>query len=117
MQSTSLDTMEKVISIYGGTEWRKIEGMFLLGASAKYPIDSTGGEATHKLTVTEMPAHAHFATVDTSFHPAPGGTNNNAWAINASSQSPNNGITSTGGGAAHNNMPPYKTVYIWERTA
>ena len=24
---------------------------------------------------------------------------------------------STGGGAAHNNMPPYKAVYIWERTA
>ena len=26
-------------------------------------------------------------------------------------------LTSNGGNQAHNNMPPYKTVYIWERTA
>jgi microcystin-dependent protein len=24
---------------------------------------------------------------------------------------------STGGGAAHNNMPPFLTAYFWERTA
>lgn len=24
---------------------------------------------------------------------------------------------SSGGGAAHNNMPPYQTVYVWQRTA
>ena len=26
-------------------------------------------------------------------------------------------ITTTGGDAAHNNMPPYLSVYMWARTA
>ncbi len=44
--------------IFGGT-WEAIEGRFLLGASEKYTAGSEGGEATHKLTVGELPWHNH----------------------------------------------------------
>lgn len=44
--------------LFGGT-WEPIEGRFLLAASSDYEVGSTGGEATHKLTVAEMPSHTH----------------------------------------------------------
>lgn len=59
IQSTTLDTEAKVIAIYGGTKWTKIEGRFLLGASSAYKVNSTGGAATHNISVREMPSHAH----------------------------------------------------------
>lgn len=44
---------------WGGT-WKKIaDGRCLIGASDAYPLGSTGGEATHKLTTAEMPSHNH----------------------------------------------------------
>ena len=113
VQSTTLDTEAKVIAIYGGTKWTKIEGRFLLGASSSYKINTTGGEATHKLTVAEMPAHSHTTYCGGSprFAVQPVASGSQGWnAANANS-------SSTGGGAAHNNMPPYKAVYIWERKA
>ena len=59
IQTTTLDTEAKVKAIYGGIKWTKIEGRFLLGASSAYKVNSIGGEATHKLTVNEMPSHTH----------------------------------------------------------
>ena len=112
IHSTTLDTMAKVIAIYGGTKWVKIEGRFLLGHSSSYAINSTGGEATHTLTINEMPSHNH--TIDVS---ASTGNYGNMPLGGAMKGSVNDNISSVGGGKAHNNMPPYKTVYIWERTA
>lgn len=121
IHSTTLDTMEKVINIYGGSGWIKIEGMFLLGQSDKYAIGSTGGEATHTLTVQEMPKHNHNSIIyESKGTPA---DQNYAFATLANWWNEaygNHGrlleITENGGSKAHNNMPPYKTVYIWERT-
>ena len=112
VQSTTLDTEAKVIAIYGGTKWTKIEGRFLLGASSSYKINTIGGEASHKLTVNEMPAHRHttYCGGKPGFAVQPVSNGAQGWnAANANS-------SSTGGNAAHNNMPPYKVVYIWERT-
>lgn len=36
-----------------------LRGKFIIGASEDYAIGSTGGEATHTLTIEELPAHAH----------------------------------------------------------
>lgn len=42
----------------GGT-WEQIQDRFLLCAGSTYSGGSTGGEATHKLSVAETPAHTH----------------------------------------------------------
>ena len=100
--------------IFGG-EWEQIQDVFLLGCGSLYEIGSKGGEATHKLTINEMPSHNHGA-VSTS------GSKNTSIALYPFSmiqQNYNlidgNVIRPTGGNQAHNNMPPFLAVYIWKR--
>ena len=120
IHTTTLDTEDKVKAIYGGTSWSKIEGKFLLGQSSSYAINSTGGEATHKLTVNEMPSHNHAGKISSkgaylAFYND--GTAGDRGTASYNSTGDTFSLTSNGGNKAHNNMPPYKTVYIWERTA
>ena len=43
----------------GGT-WEALDdGRVLIGAGSAHPAGETGGEETHKLIISEMPAHAH----------------------------------------------------------
>lgn len=100
--------------IFGG-EWEQIQDVFLLGCGSLYENGSKGGEATHKLTINEMPSHNHGA-VSTS------GSKNTSIALYPFSmiqQNYNlidgNVIRPTGGNQAHNNMPPFLAVYIWKR--
>ena len=128
VQSTTLDTEAKVIAIYGGTSWSKIEGRFLLGASSSYAANSTGGEAAHMLTINEMPSHNHASSTKKGAIPNwdnEKDSNGSCYGLQAGSLSYQSSYaydintTSTsyaGGNQAHNNMPPYKAVYIWERT-
>lgn len=106
----------------GGT-WERIQDRFLLSAGSAYAAGTTGGAATHTLTVEQMPAHNHkFAWADNS---ATADTNKITLASSAAASTSSqkwrttNGdlILETGGGGAHNNMPPYLAVYIWKRTA
>lgn len=59
IHSTTLDTEEKVKSIYGGTHWSLIEGRVLLGSSSTHDVNSTGGSETNTLSIDNLPAHAH----------------------------------------------------------
>lgn len=115
-------------SIFGGT-WEQIKDRFLLGAGTSYKAGKTGGAATHKLTESEMPSHYHalnqqvtsgstttLGVWDTYFK-------SNYQVLDQTYQE-NQGVKaivygtgSVGGNAAHNNMPPYLTVYIWKRVA
>ena len=105
-------------SLFGGT-WESISGRFLLGADNTYTAGSTGGEATHKLTIDEMPSHRH--AINASYSSAGSsssdggkilsGDDNNGWLWDFTSTS------WTGGSAAHNNMPPYLAVYMWKRVS
>lgn len=117
--------------LFGGT-WKKIRNMFLLGASSIYPAGSTGGEATHTLTVSEMPSHnGHLsAGIDGD---VPHEKGNYKGFLNSSTMTAYGNIgrgwnvhqgnemhpasEAVGGGQSHNNMPPYLAVYIWKRTA
>ena len=112
-------------TLFGGT-WTEIKGYFLYANHGT----GTGGENTHKLTVNEIPSHNHAhdsskrsgfsgilalsgsAAGSTSFWKSVvnGGTAN-MWISTCTN------VGTTGGGAAHENMPKYQTVYAWRRTA
>ena len=104
-------------TLFGGT-WERLKDRFLLAAGDKYSAGATGGEATHTLTKDELPSHNHYAAVS-------GGTDSygqnrtaiSSFAIKTQGYSDSSTIFATGGGTAHNNMPPYLAVYMWERTA
>lgn len=94
-----------------------LRNRFVVGAGNSYAVGATGGEATHVLTVNEMPSHTHTATTKFS---------NNSTIYNSNfdyKSRMDKGITfssnslgkltldttntNTGGGQAHENRPPY----------
>ncbi len=95
--------------LFGG-EWERIEGRFLLAANGTYKAGSIGGEATHKLTVAEMPSHSHGGVMTWS------GSGNIKFALSNLPNVYNSGTSGyAGSSTAHNNMPPYLVVYVWQR--
>lgn len=107
--------------LFGGT-WEQIKDRFLLASGNTYSAGATGGEATHTLTIDEMPAHYHkWPTQETNPTYAEQWWD---WAWRASSvqqqdtpDSVPGGTKEVGGNQPHNNMPPYLAVYVWKRTA
>ena len=104
-----------------GTKWQKLEGVFLLAASASHAVGETGGEERHKLTREEMPNHGHVMAGATTT--APNGSDFGAWyGISDGSTGSTGGryyevsVKGAGGDGAHNNMPPYAVRIYWERT-
>lgn len=103
-------------TLFGGT-WEQIKDTFLLSAGDTYSAGATGGEASHTLTVSEMPSHNHNITIRAgagaaNYYSAPPSASQGGEAVTRT-----NVIQETGGGTAHNNMPPYMAVYMWKRTA
>ena len=104
-----------------------------------YNAGSTGGEATHQLTVGEIPSHNHTGSINTAGEHThsltlkalwgDGNGSGNGWAgdtrdggsrTNTFSTVGNHThtvtINSTGSGQPHNNLQPYISVYMWKRT-
>jgi len=103
-------------------------------------VQATGGARTHTLTTAEMPSHNHPFTnstgrigyfwgqrfesngalsfADTVLSSLSGGSPGNSIAL-CDFNLANGGfaINNSGSGAAHNNLPPYITVYMWRRTS
>lgn len=107
---------------YGGV-WELFgQGRTLIGVNPNdgdfNSPNKTGGEKYHTLTVGEMPSHSHYCDFKSSknwnsgnmygaYFPAVGTPL--SWS-DAGSQ-----IQNTGGNQAHNNIPPYITVYFYRR--
>ena len=103
-------------SFMGGS-WERIQDVFLLCAGTTYAAGSTGGAANVTLTTDQMPSHSHGELV-TASSPTGGwysrvvadvGQNDPTVEIRQTAQ--------TGGGQAHNNMPPYIGCNIWRKIA
>lgn len=154
IMSTTLNNMEDVIAIYGGTTWIRHEGYFLRGATSDVTPNSAssdGGSDTHnhggktgdvKLTAAQSGVGSHHhGTGDSSYkywtvltggasQETIGSISGTGYKIQQVSSNYNYGTraatndVSAGASAAHNhtisstsNVPLYKNVYIWERTA
>ena len=82
------------------------------GESWSAGVKTKGGQDYHQLTVSEMPSHTHRGMYSSGTGTSAGmaGVSTNNWYANGYNEN-------TGGDGAHNNMPPYYAVYMWERTA
>lgn len=131
-------------TLFGFGTWEAMPAGRVLLAQGKsswgttYNAGSTGGEATHKLTVGEMPSHNHTGSTNTTgnhSHNTPttgtydgdgkgydsgGGNNPNytqCFTSEAGSHSHTITIQNTGSSQSHNNMQPYIVCYIWKRVS
>ena len=114
-------------SLFGGT-WEQLKDRLLLGAGDSYTAGSTGGKSTHTLTLDEIPSHGHalyakltwgddrtlpswtpYLTTGSITDAGSSGETGKFYEYGA--------IINSGGGAAHNNMPPYLAVYMWKRVS
>lgn len=105
---------------WGGTWVKEVAGQVHVSAGTGYTVSgannntSDGGETTHTLTINEMPSHSHYAYL--AGGSVASGTGRLSWEVNTA-QKYGASIDYTGGGQAHNNMPPYVVVNRWHRTA
>ena len=121
-----------------GTTWDQVsQGRFLVGVgtgtdSVGVPKtftvgNTTDGEYTHTLVISEMPNHTHSLAVDgEQFYITNDGNTSGPTTFGRSrAQGPsdsNDGryctqLPFTGGGLPHNNIPPGFGLYVWQRTA
>ena len=109
--------------LFGGV-WERLvdpetgEGVFLFSAPEGDELGQFGGDAEVVLTVEQIPSHNHgfldFWSVGSGNHGAAVAVNGDGSGL-GSKANDRSFTTDTGGGTAHNNMPPYVKVAIWRR--
>jgi len=107
-------------TLFGIGTWTAIAGKVIVGIDGTQTefdtLNETGGAKTVTLDATMIPSHSHDLEVMT----AESGGTARTWGWSASSRTvgmTSGRIGSTGGGLAHENMPPYICKFCWERTA
>lgn len=129
-ESPELDTVEKMNAYFGGT-WEAIIDKFIYAFSV---AGQEGGEASHTLTIEEMPNHNHRVLTKTSgysgnatnlrngssgygYGTAVAGLEQNASTAYVNDNGTDWYLQGTGGSQPHNNMPPYRTAFVYKRTS
>ena len=126
-------------TILGFGTWERVKGKVLVGLDEDdtnfNTIGKTGGESTHKLTTTEIPAHSHnicergMSTrgIGRASGVWPEGDQNTFLSVYRYGKgetyvNPTDSdafmALNTGGNGSHNNLQPYEVIgYMWRRTA
>lgn len=103
-----------------GVKTPNLTGLFIVGAGGGgYALGSTGGEAAHKLSAGEMPAHSHYYAGDDQIESRDSRCTRMAgWmskGYDAKSELSGNAkiyyTSETGGNQAHENRPPFYAAY------
>lgn len=102
-------------TLFGGT-WERIKDRFLLAAGDTYAAGKTGGEAEVTLTAGEIP-EIKMSYQYTGQSTVIGTDAIRLYDLNGQPNQYTGPQSSNCGGKAHNNMPPYLAVYVWQRTA
>jgi hypothetical protein len=99
----------------GNNSTPDLRNRFIVGAGDTYAVADTGGEDEHTLTVAEMPAHTHNYEKyprDGDECPDNGGPHD----IIGDKSGTQTATSSTGGGSAHENRPPYYALCFIMKT-
>ena len=104
-------------TIYTGTTWAKVSGVFLIGLDENdddfNTLGKTGGSKTHTQTLEELAPHNHGLKVNTNEN-ATTGAGRWPW---VDYEGVNRHTESAGEGQPMDIMNPYKVTNIWQRTA
>jgi hypothetical protein len=112
---------------WGGTWVLETEGQVHVSSGTNYTVSGAGtnttdgGAQTVTLTTNEIPSHCHVQRAGGYTYTDPNGQGESTsggqptWGGGYTGKSVQ--TLSTGGGQAHNNMPPYIVVNRWHRTA
>lgn len=108
-------------TLFGGN-WDEIHGAFLFANSALHKAGEIGGEEEHVLKEKEIPIHYHNEYVgndggDDSVPEGYYGFTSSAYTSKNTYWAKGSKTSEAGGGQAHNNMPPYLSVYMWQRVS
>ena len=135
--SMNLTTTSQVEALFGGTWVKFAKGKTLIGVDSTdtdfNSSNMTGGEKVHQLTTSELPnIHGEVAIRGYGDSAMWGGTSTASGVFSFTSDwssayvfnntpglfPAKSGITlDVGSNQAHNNLPPYVTVYMYRRTA
>ena len=102
-------------NLFGGT-WTQLKDRFLLGAGSTYTNGSTGGSATQRLSVDNLPSHTHPQYIATTGGSTQANLDYDGWVSNGKAVAQGIPTGATGQGTKFNIMPPYLVVYMWQRT-
>lgn len=88
-----------------------LRGRMPIGSGNDWGVGEFGGAEEHTLTINEIPSHDHPPALGTNYYHtgiARANPGAGAGSFDFGAATANTGLT--GGGAAHNNMPPYLVI-------